>query len=85
MVNGTTDAGGATGEPGVQALQVTPSTSVAELLEVLRRQGISDLETLVRQLLDKVREETAEDDEAFEREFFVHDHYVMTHTGDVEQ
>jgi hypothetical protein len=85
MTDDSSDVASSAGAPAAPTLQIKPTTSVADVLAALKRQGISDLESLVRALVQKVEQETAEDDEPFEKEFLIHDHYVLTHTGDLQQ
>lgn len=85
MADDSSDGGSSAGGSPAPQFQPRPTSSVADVLADLERQGISDLESLVRKLIAHVRqrvdEEQGEDDSPWERELFIHDHYVMTHTG----
>jgi hypothetical protein len=64
---------------------LTPSTSVSDLLDAMKRQGITDLNDFAKKLIAQVRkkagEEQGEEDEPWAKEMLIHEHYFMTHSG----
>jgi len=77
---------GAAGKPEEAPIEVTPTTTAADLLAALERQGISDLETFVDKLVaeakEKFEEEHGEDDDDTLRiNVLVHDHYGFVYFG----
>jgi hypothetical protein len=71
-----------TGRPdtgsGGETFTIRPATTAEEVLALLKRQGISDLEALVKAALAKVHKETEEDDAPqLDVDFCVFDHYVL--------
>jgi hypothetical protein len=69
--------GAATDSPS--AFHITSTTTVADVLEALQRQGISDLEDFVERLLAKVEEVAGEEDEPVVIDYIIHEHYIVTH------
>jgi hypothetical protein len=63
---------------------LTPTTmSVAEILERLRAQGVTDLEDVVRIAVDAAREAADKEDEPAHGVAWIHPHFVLWHSEGV--
>jgi hypothetical protein len=65
---------------------VQTKATVAEILAALKSQGISDLEALVKAMVDKAKEEKAKeegeeggDDSPDTIDILIHEHYLLYH------